>query len=163
MKSIALWLTLSALALSVGAQDSGLSDKLSEAGAEWLIGEWTGTDREGNAFTLTYAQLFDGKSGSVHFKSEGMEMKGLIAVDPSADEVRQFSVTSTGELVTGTWNDDGGELTLEVRWTASDGSYKQRSYVYQWVDAKTVKVRVYNGPRWGSDTTRHKIELRRAS
>ena len=75
MKSVTLCLTLCAFAMSVSAQDGGLAGKLSEAGAEWLIGEWTGADQEGHAFTLTYAQLFDGQAGSVHFKSEGMEMK----------------------------------------------------------------------------------------
>lgn len=163
MKAVALWLTLSAFAMSVGAQDGGLAGKLSEAGAEWLIGEWTGTDPEGRPFTLTYAQLFDGQAGSVHFKSEGMEMKGLIAVDPSSDDVRQFSVTSTGELVSGTWYDEGGDLILDVSWTTTNGSYNQRSYVYNRVDAKTVKVVMYNGPRWQSDTTRHETELKRGS
>lgn len=163
MKPAVLLLTLCALTISAPAQAGGLSSKLSEAGAEWLIGEWTGIDPMGDAFTLTYGQEYDGQAGSVLFKGASLEMKGLIALNPATDEIRQFSVTSTGILVTGTWDDDGSGLTFEATWTMPDGSRKERSYVYQWIDAKTARVTVYDGSRWRSDTSTYEIMLNRAS
>lgn len=161
MKTTLCCLALSALALLGTARGGGLADKLSEAGADWLQGTWSGTGPDGHAFTLAYAPVFDGQAGSVHFKSDVAEMKGLIAVDPASGEVRQFAVVSTGELVTGTWDEEGDGLSLSVSWTSADGSYERRTYVHRRVDAETAAVTVYAGPRWSSDTPRHEIELKR--
>lgn len=91
MRSFLLLLTLCALASSAPAQQGALSGKRSEAGAEWLIGEWT------------------------------------------------FAST----------------------WKTPDGTQGERTFVYHWVDAKTVRVVLYEGRRYQGDTTTHVVMLKR--
>jgi hypothetical protein len=163
MKLFLLLWTVCALAISAPAEEGALSRKLSEANAEWLVGEWTGIDPQGDAFTLAYGMEFDGQAGSVHFQSAGMEMKGLIVLDSSTGQIRQFAATSIGVLVTGTWDEDGNGLTFESTWKLPDGTQRERTFVYQWVDAQTARVVLYEGSRWQSNITSHLVMLKRAS
>lgn len=160
MKHLILPLILLALAASARAQDATLSGKLSEAGAEWLVGSWTGTDQNDQPVRLTYALELGGHAGSVHLQSDGLEMKGLIAVDASTDEIRQFGVTDVGAIMSGSWRDDGGGLVLEATWVMPSGSRYPRSYVYQRIDANRMKVVRYDDTPQG-ETTRIELVLTR--
>lgn len=163
-KNLLAMLLVIPLALWANTGRSGaLRDLMSEAGIEWLVGAWAGTDSEERSVQLDYQPDLDGHAGIMAARFDNRTIKAIIAVDPHTQEVKLFGACSSGALVTGTWSEEWGDVVLTTEWKLPDGAIAHEQYVHRSIDANTLRVQVYDvtgGYRTGAPKQEVKLNKR---
>ena len=140
---IAPVLVLMIAVLPLAAQES-LKSMVEEAGAGWMIGEWTGTNAQGQAVSLEYEWDLNGHLIELDLKLGAAAYTGMIHRDPSNGEARETGVSTDGGVTRATWRVEDGAVISERIATRPDGREIRVAVVNRRVDADTVRATVHS-------------------
>ena len=120
------------------AQDK-LGDFVTEAGFDWLIGNWEATGDEGDKFELIYKWELDKHLLTMQLKWANNEYRAMIFYKPTEDKIVQITVDNQGGTGKGTWEPDGDKAVLKHEHTDSDWQTTKMGFVHSKVDENTIK------------------------
>ena len=135
----ALCLFLAGPALS----QQSLGDLVTEGGYDWIIGKWTATTDDGQAIELTYQWQLEKHAIAGYFKMGIYESRNLIYYVASQDKVVQVGVDNQGGSSKAVWEPSGEKAVCKSEDVRADGQVNKMGLVYSNVDAKTMKVEVF--------------------
>jgi hypothetical protein len=141
MKTAAFLLALFCLtAAAPTLRASSLSEIVSSAGTEWIMGKWNSED--GN-INLTYTWKLDKNAVGTAFKMGGRESEGMSVLKPGTDEVVYGSVDNEGTVSSGKWGEFNSNPTLFTTTTKQDGTARKMAIEHIKTDADTMTVKLY--------------------
>ena len=115
----ACWVSFSALA------QRSLESLVSEAGADWMFGQWQGTWEMGEYITLSLSWDLEKHVAVLQWKGPDWEFKGYTVIEPKSEMPKYYGFDSRGSVDKGSWRMEGGELVLRVESeSATQGSSK---------------------------------------
>lgn len=119
-----------------------LGDLVSEAGYEWLLGKWTGTDDD-ETYELENKLILDRHAALMDAKIGGFQYRGLLMYVPSRQEILQVGADNVGGSWKSTWDEDYEGPIHKIERTKADGTKQKMEHVYVKVDGDTFKVKEY--------------------
>ena len=140
-RKLVLTLALLGCVTAVQAQKS-LGDLASEAGVDWLAGQWQGVNDSGDSLSLSFTPDLDKNISLVHFKDQNTESKGIVVVDPSTSEPKYFCGNNQGGYGTGVWSVEDKKAVLKYKHTAADGKVTRMGFTFAKVDAETMELKI---------------------
>ena len=127
-----------------GAMGQGnLGYLVSDAGFDWVIGKWEATNDEGDKIELEYKWELNKNMISMQLKWPNFEYRGMIFYVPAKEEVVQIGVDNGGGNGKGRWEAIGNKAVLKYEHAGLYGETTRMGLAHSKVDAKTIKVEVY--------------------
>jgi hypothetical protein len=127
-----------------GAMAQGnLGYLVSDAGFDWVIGKWEATNDEGDKVELEYKWELNKNMISMQLKWPNFEYRGIIFYMPAKEEVVQIGVDNGGGNGKGRWEPVGNKAVLKYEHAGLYGETTRMGLAHSKVDAKTIKVEVY--------------------
>ena len=142
LKKIGMLMTWLAMTFMVQAQQN-LGELVAEAGVDWMIGQWQFTTDNGDDLILEFGADLDKHMGTVRYKDQRTESKGIVLLDPSSKEVKYYSVNNRGAFGTGTWTVEDNKAVLKFKQTDADGATMRMGLAFAKVDANTMEVQIF--------------------
>ena len=142
LKSLVLVVVLVAVG-SVAVGQESLKDVVEQQGLGWMVGQWKATMDNGQDIVLTYRWAVEGHAVVTTFKMGESSTQGMIYLDADAQQVKQFSVDSRGQVTKGTWEVKEGAAISKTTMTDEYGQATDVGIAYSQGDATTMKVAVY--------------------
>ncbi len=139
-----------ALAAWTGFVAGSLQEEARECGLDWMIGKWGDEASLGEVVKVAYAWEVGGHAVSMQYTSPERQGTGLIVKDTENDSIRMVAVDSEGGLSKGVWTLEGEQPVLRADYRSPEGEKRAVVMVYQKVDEKKVKLRIFEG---GADLT----------
>ena len=130
------------LALSAQAQRS-LDSLVSEAGAEWMFGQWQGQSENGDTVTLNISWDLEKHVVILHVKAGDMESKGYTVIEPKAELPKYYSFDNRGSVGKGGWNLENGDLVLRVESESADRGPWKSGFVFAGSASTGLQVRMH--------------------
>lgn len=141
MKTAAFLLALFCLTTAAPTLRAGsLSEIVSSAGTEWMMGKWTSED--GN-ITLSYTWKLNKNAVAMAFQMGDRESEGMSVLKPGSDEVVYGSVDNEGTVSSGKWGEFNSNPTLFTTTTKQDGTARKMAIEHIKTDAGTMTVKLY--------------------
>ena len=129
---------------ATGARAQGsLGYLVSEGGFDWMIGKWEATNDEGDKVELEYKWELNKNLMTMRLKWPNFEYHGMIFYVPAKEEVVQIGVDNAGGNGKGKWEAVGDKAILKYEHTALYGEISRMGVGHSKVDAKTMKVEIY--------------------
>jgi len=119
-----------------------LGDLVSEAGYEWLIGKWRGSDDE-RTYELEHKPILNKHAALMEAKIGDLKYRGLIMYVPSRQEIMQVGADNMGGSSKSSWDQDYEGPVHKIEYTGADGTKRKMEHVYVKVDGDTLKVKEY--------------------
>jgi len=119
-----------------------LGDLVASGGYEWLIGKWSGQEKN-QTCELEYRPILDKHAASVDRKSGDFEYFGLIMYAASRREVVEFGADTLGRIWKTVWEQAGGDLVNKSELTKPDGTTQELRQVFAKIDNDTFQVKRY--------------------
>ena len=127
-----------------GARAQGtLGNLVSEGGFDWMIGKWEATNDEGDKVELEYKWELNKNLITIQLKWPNFEYRGMIFYMPAKERVVQAGVDNGGGNGMGTWEPVGEKALLKYEHTGLYGEVSRMGVGHSKVDAKTMKVEIY--------------------
>ncbi len=123
-------------------QDS-LKDIVEQQGIAWMVGRWKAAMDDGTDILLTYRWAVKGNAMISSFKMGERSTLGLIYLDLDAQQGKQLSVDSRGQVTKATWEAEYGEAISKTKMTNEYGEATDVGIGYSKVDDATIKVAIY--------------------
>ena len=127
---------------SSGGQES-LKDIVEQEGLAWMVGEWKATTDDGTEILLSYLWAVKGNAMISSFKMGERESLGIIYLDLDAQQGKQISVDSRGQVTKATWESQYGDAIARTKMTDEYGQSTDVGITYSKVDNSTIKVALY--------------------
>jgi hypothetical protein len=140
MKTLILSLAVVVAAATTHAQQPNLAEMASEAGVDWLLGEWAFMRSDGVEMTMSFSLLLNGHAVKQEHKGLKQRFTALIAYDPESREVRHMGADHDGGFTSGTWTAEGGKAILTLRVVKPDGEGGPMITRFVKVDAQTMNM-----------------------
>jgi hypothetical protein len=121
---------------TASAQES-LRDQVQNHGADWMVGEWKGTNAQGRAVEVEYEWELEGHALEVDLTIGDDHYKGLIFRRPAEGDVVEVGADSRGGTTRSTWELKEGALVTKRTGTRPDGQVVRVAVVNKQVDADT--------------------------
>jgi len=137
-----LLLALLSFTVTVRAQQT-LGDRIVEAGTDWLIGEWEGSDDEGGTLLQTFSWDLDKHAMNSRSKTPRWEIKGTTGWDPEKHKAVYVGFSNRGGAIKGTWGKHEGSPMLKLKATDLEGRSWSGAVVYKKKDASTMEVQIF--------------------
>ena len=153
---------LSSKAGTSTGQDS-LKDIVEQQGIAWMIGRWKATTDDGTDILLSYRWAVNGNAMISSLKMGERSTLGLIYLDLDAQQGKQISVDSRGQVTKATWEAEYGEAIARTKMTNEYGEATDVGIAYSKVDDTTIKVAIHgldNGEL--SDSSVFEINFKKA-
>ena len=129
---------------ATGAMAQGsLGYLVSEGGFDWLLGKWEATNDEGDEVELEYKWELNKNLMTIQLKWPNFEYRGMIFYAAAKEEVVQIGVDNGGGNGKGKWEAVGEKAILKYEHTALYGEISRMGVGHSKVDAKTMKVEIY--------------------
>ena len=146
---IAIGLLTCAAGLGARAQTT-LQDMVDQGNASWMLGKWQGPTDDGNSATIEFSWDLNKHVVVMHGKvGSEMEFKGYTALEPGTSEAKFTGYDNRGALSRGTWDLEGGELTLRVESRSAERNYKMAA-VFAGSVSQGLEVRLHGVSDYGS-------------
>jgi len=123
-------------------QDS-LKDIVEQQGIAWMIGRWKATTDDGTEILLSYLWAVKGHAMVSTLKMGERESLGIIYLDMDAQQGKQISVDSRGQVTKATWEAEYGDAISKTTMTDEYGEATDVGIAYSKVDDATINVAVY--------------------
>ncbi|HUF63861.1 MAG TPA: hypothetical protein VMN36_17415 [Verrucomicrobiales bacterium] len=134
-----------ALAAWAGFAAGSLQEHARESGLDWMIGKWGDEASLGEVIKVSYAWEVGGHAVSMRYSSPERQGTGLIVKDTENDAVRMVAVDSEGGLSKGVWTIEDSHPVLRADYRSPEGETRSVTMIYQKVDEKKVKLRIFDG------------------
>ncbi|MCP4256684.1 MAG: hypothetical protein GY774_04055 [Planctomycetes bacterium] len=129
-------------ASSSSGQES-LKDIVEQQGLAWMVGRWKATTDDGTDISLSYRWAVKGNAMISSLKMSERESLGIIYLDMDAEQGKQISVDSRGQVTKATWESDYGEAISKTKMTNEYGEATDVGIVYSKVDDTTINVKIH--------------------
>jgi len=129
-------------AIASTSQDS-LKDIVEQQGIAWMIGRWKATMDDGTDMLLTYRWAVKGHAMISSFKMGERLTLGMIYLDLDAQQGKQISVDSRGQVTKATWEAEYGEAIAKTTMSNEYGEATDVGIAYSKVDDTTIKVAIH--------------------
>jgi hypothetical protein len=126
----------------VNAQQK-LGDLVTEAGFDWMLGNWEATSDEGDKIELVYKWELDKHLIMMRIKVPDNEYHAMIFYKPTEDQVVQITVDKKGGSGKGIWEPDGDKAVLKLEHTSANWETEKMGFVYSKVDNDTMKWEIH--------------------
>ncbi len=123
-------------------QDS-LKDIVEQQGIAWMVGRWKATTDDGTEILLSYLWAVKGHAMVSSLKMGERESLGIIYLDMDAQQGKQISVDSRGQVTKATWKAEYGEAISKTKMTNEYGEATDVGVAYSKVDEATIKVAIH--------------------
>ena len=133
---------LRAKADSSSGQES-LKDIVEQQGLAWMVGRWKATTDDGTEILLSYLWAVKGHAMVSSFKMGERESLGIIYLDMDAEQGRQISVDSRGQVTKATWEAEYGDAISKTTMINEYGEATDVGVAYSKVDNNTINVALY--------------------
>ena len=120
-----------------------LKDIVEQQGIAWMIGRWKATTDDGTDILLSYRWAVKGNAMISSFKMGERSQLGMIYLDLDAQQGKQISVDSRGQVTKATWEAEYGEAIAKTKMTNEYGEATDVGIAYSKVDEATIKVAIY--------------------
>ncbi len=124
------------------AQES-LPDLVSQANADWMLGQWQAQTDNGGTFNLGIAWELDKHAVAFHGKDSNMEFKGFNVIEPGSDKVKYWGVDNHGVVAKGSWAMEDDQLTLRIDCLMPEGGTRKMAVVFGGSADEGLKIRIY--------------------
>ena len=139
---IAVGLLAGLVSFSAQAQRS-LDSLVSEAGAEWMFGQWQAQTDNGDAVTLNISWDLDKKVTVLHVKTPDMESKGYTVIEPKAEMPKYYSFDNKGSVGKGSWGMEGSELVLRVESESANSGPRKMGFIFSGSASEGLKITMH--------------------
>jgi len=139
-----------------------LKDIVEQQGLAWLVGRWKATTDDGTEILLSYQWTVKGHAMISSFKMGERESLGIIYLDLDAQQGKQISVDSRGQVTKATWEARDNEAISKTTMTNEYGEASDVGIAYSKIDDTTIKAAIYgldNGEL--SDSSWFEIDFKR--
>lgn len=162
-RRLVLSVLLGVMCFGARAQES-LSEMVSQANAEWMLGTWQGSSDDGNTVTIAFSWDLDKHVVVLQSKMGDVEIKGYSALDPVSREVKYVGFDNRGTVSKGGWGLEGGELTLRVESQTMERGPWKMAVVFAGEAASGLEARVHRIDDSGNLVTpaRSTLKLKKA-
>ena len=126
--------------VAIGQNLKSLAD---QEGVAWLEGRWKTTTDDGQDISLNYRWAVEGNAIIVNTKIGTTSSHGMIYFSQDEQQVKQISVDSKGRITNSTLDVQYRKLILKTSITNDDGQTQKMGVTFEKVDAKTMKVKLY--------------------
>ena len=147
---------------SVSSGSESLKDIVEQEGLAWMVGRWKATTDDGTEMLLSYQWAVKGHAMVSSFKMGERESLGIIYLDLDAQQGKQISVDSRGQVTKATWESQYGKAISKTTMTDEYGQATNVGITYSKVDDSTIKIAIYgldNGEL--SDSSWFEIDFKR--
>jgi hypothetical protein len=120
-----------------------LKDIVEQEGLAWMVGRWRATTDEGTEILLSYQWAVKGNAMISSFKMGERESLGIIYLDMDAQQGKQISVDSRGQVTKAIWESEYGDAISRTKMTDEYGQKTDVGIAYSKVDESTIKVALY--------------------
>lgn len=131
------------LAAVAGSAQETLRSTLQNAGTDWVVGTWSGTNTAGQAVTVEYEWELDGRMLEIDLTLGDFSYKGLIFHDPAGGGIVEQGADSAGGVTRSTWKTKDGALISERVGTRPNGETVRVAVMNKRVDAEHVTATVH--------------------
>ncbi|MDT8302722.1 MAG: hypothetical protein RQ760_14660 [Sedimentisphaerales bacterium] len=131
---------------TMGSASTGpesLKDIVEQQGIAWMVGRWKATTDDGTEILLSYLWAVKGHAMISSLKMGERESLGIIYLDMDAEQGKQISVDSRGEVTKATWEAEYGEAISKTKMTNEYGEATDVGIAYSKVDNNTINVALY--------------------
>ncbi len=136
-------IVLAAISAVPAVAQQSLGDLIVEGGYDWLIGKWEATTDDGDSLVFEQKWILDRHAILVDFRMGDFQLRGMIILVPSREEILQIGADSRGGTWKGTWRDEYGSAVHTMEHTRADGEIQKAEIVHTRVDADTMKTAMY--------------------
>ena len=120
-----------------------LKDMVEQQGLAWMVGRWKATTDDGTEILLSYQWAVKGNAMVSSLKMGERSTLGMIYLDLDAQQGKQISVDSRGQVTKATWEAEYGEAMCRTKMTNEYGEATDVGIGYSKVDDATIKVAIY--------------------
>lgn len=142
LRKIALILAVFGL-LTTARADKSLGELATEAGVDWLMGQWQMENDDADAPTLSFKGELDNHVVVVSYKDQNMETKGMIFLPPGTMEPKYHAGDNKGGVGTGVWSAEESKAILKHTHTDADGKVSKMAFTFAKLDSKSMELRIY--------------------
>jgi len=131
---------------TTGSASSGpesFKDIVEQQGLAWMVGRWKATTDDGTEILLSYLWAVKGHAMISSFKMGERESLGVIYLDMDAQQGKQISVDSRGQVTKATWEAEDGDAIAKTTMTNEYGETTNVGIAYSKVDNTTINVAIY--------------------
>ncbi len=140
LKKMVLLVSMAGLLCAAQAQQS-LGDMASQAGVEWLAGDWQSAD-DGGSVSISFKPDLNNYVVFVTYKDQRADSKGMIFVDPASSQAKYCSANDQGGAGTGTWSAEKGKAILKYKHTEANGQVARMGITFSKTDSSTMEVKI---------------------
>ncbi len=126
---------------SFNANAKNLGEAVAEAGAEWIIGQWSAADNEGVSVSFEWA--LDKHVILVSFSSGETKARGMITFRAAREEILYVSADNRGATGAGHWSLRDGHPTLFYEHFKQGGETIKAGFVHKRVDENTLTIEIH--------------------
>jgi hypothetical protein len=141
LKQIGLLLAISGLLTTAHAQKS-LAEVATEAGVDWLLGQWQ-SDSNGDVLALSFKAELDKHVIIVNYKDRRSETMGMILLEPGTMEPKYYAGDNLGGAGTGEWSAEDNKAILKHKHTDIDGKITKLGFTFTKVNADSMEVKIF--------------------
>jgi hypothetical protein len=120
-----------------------LKDIVEQQGLAWMVGRWNATTDDGTDISLSYRWAVKGNAMISSLKMGERQSLGIIYLDMAAEQGKQISVDSRGQVTKATWESEYGDAISKTTMTNEYGEKTDVGITYSKVDDSTIKVALY--------------------
>jgi hypothetical protein len=143
LRKIATILALFGLLTAARAEKS-LGELASEAGVEWLLGQWQLEGDDADGPTLVFKGELDNHVVAVTYKDQRSETKGMIFLPPGTIEPKYYSGDDKGGVGIGAWSVEDNKAVLKNKHTDSEGRTIKMAITFEKLDDKSMEVKIFD-------------------
>ena len=125
------------------SETSMLRDRVRTAGVDWVVGEWRGTNNQGQAITVDYEWGLDGHLLEIDLAIADNTYKGTILRRPDDGALTEVGADNRGGMTHATWEVKDGALLSKRTGTRPGGQVIRIAVRNRKVDADTVLATVH--------------------
>jgi hypothetical protein len=125
------------------SNQESLKDIVEQEGLAWMVGRWKATTDDGTDMLLSYQWAVKGHAMVSSFKMGEIESLGIIYLDLDAQQGRQISVDSRGQVTKAIWESEYGDAISKTTMTDEYGQKTDVGITYSKVNDSTIKVALY--------------------
>lgn len=120
-----------------------LKDIVEQQGLAWMVGRWKATTDDGTEILLSYLWAVKGHAMISSLKMGERESLGIIYLDMDAEQGKQISVDSRGQVTKAIWEAEYGDAIAKTTMTNEYGEITNVGIAYSKVDNTTINVAIY--------------------
>jgi hypothetical protein len=141
LRKIGLLLAMCGLLTTAHAQKS-LAEAATEAGVDWLLGQWQ-ADNNGDVLALSFKAELDKHVVIVNYKDRRSETTGIILLEPGTMEPKYYAGDNLGGVGTGEWSAEDNKAILKNKHTNIDGKITKIGFTFTKVNADSMEVKIF--------------------